>query len=81
MDAGWDRSSGASVDREFNTKEPYALAFDRFCPARRGKFFRGGGLRGPHLSNHSIEAKFYANAGAADWTFGGLYNRIPGTAP
>jgi hypothetical protein len=28
-----------------------------------------------NLSNHSIEAKFYANAGAADWTFGGLYNR------
>ena len=28
-----------------------------------------------NLSNHMIEAKFYANAGAADWTFGGLYNR------
>ena len=28
-----------------------------------------------NLSNHSIEAKFYANAGAADWTFGALYNR------
>ena len=28
-----------------------------------------------NLSSHSIEAKFYANAGAADWTFGGLYNR------
>ena len=28
-----------------------------------------------NLSNHTIEAKFYANAGAADWTFGGLYNR------
>jgi hypothetical protein len=28
-----------------------------------------------NLSNHSIEAKYYANAGAADWTFGGLYNR------
>ena len=28
-----------------------------------------------NLSNHTIEAKFYANAGAADWTFGALYNR------
>jgi hypothetical protein len=28
-----------------------------------------------NLSNDTIEAKFYANAGAADWTFGGLYNR------
>ena len=28
-----------------------------------------------NLSNNTIEAKFYANAGAADWTFGGLYNR------
>src|SRR5258708_12347767 len=28
-----------------------------------------------NLSNHSIEAKFYANAGAAHWTFAGLYNR------
>ncbi len=28
-----------------------------------------------NLSNDTIEAKFYGNAGAADWTFGGLYNR------
>src|SRR6266853_1078130 len=28
-----------------------------------------------NLSNDTIEGKFYANAGAADWTFGGLYNR------
>jgi hypothetical protein len=28
-----------------------------------------------NLSNDTIEAKFYANAGAADWVFGGLYNR------
>ena len=28
-----------------------------------------------NLSNGTIEAKYYANAGAADWTFGGLYNR------
>jgi hypothetical protein len=28
-----------------------------------------------NLSNHTIEAKYYSNAGAADWTFGGLYNR------
>jgi hypothetical protein len=28
-----------------------------------------------NLSSDTIEAKFYANAGAADWTFGGLYNR------
>jgi YfaZ precursor len=28
-----------------------------------------------NLSNTTVEAKFYANAGAADWTFGGLYNR------
>ena len=28
-----------------------------------------------NLSNHTIEGKFYANAGAADWTVGGLYNR------
>ncbi|TMH43101.1 MAG: hypothetical protein E6H49_08125 [Betaproteobacteria bacterium] len=28
-----------------------------------------------NLSNGTIEGKFYANAGAADWTFGGLYNR------
>ena len=28
-----------------------------------------------NLSNGTIEAKYYGNAGAADWTFGGLYNR------
>jgi hypothetical protein len=28
-----------------------------------------------NLSNDTIEGKFYANAGAADWTFGALYNR------
>jgi len=28
-----------------------------------------------NLSNDTIEAKYYGNAGAADWTFGGLYNR------
>jgi len=28
-----------------------------------------------NLSNKTIEGKFYANAGLADWTFGGLYNR------
>jgi YfaZ precursor len=28
-----------------------------------------------NLSNETIEAKFYANAGLADWTFGALYNR------
>jgi hypothetical protein len=28
-----------------------------------------------NLSNTTVEAKFYANAGGADWTFGGLYNR------
>ncbi len=28
-----------------------------------------------NLSNDAIEGKFYANAGAADWTFGALYNR------
>jgi len=28
-----------------------------------------------NLSNDTIEGKFYGNAGAADWTFGGLYNR------
>ena len=28
-----------------------------------------------NLSNDTIEGKFYANAGAADWTFGGMYNR------
>ena len=28
-----------------------------------------------NLSNDTIEGKFYGNAGAADWTFGALYNR------
>jgi len=28
-----------------------------------------------NLSNRTIEGKFYANAGLADWTFGALYNR------
>jgi hypothetical protein len=28
-----------------------------------------------NLSNKTIEGKFYANAGLADWTFGALYNR------
>jgi len=28
-----------------------------------------------NLSNKTIEGKFYANAGLADWTFGVLYNR------
>jgi hypothetical protein len=28
-----------------------------------------------NLSNDTIEAKYYGNAGAADWTFGALYNR------
>ena len=28
-----------------------------------------------NLSNDTIEGKFYGNVGAADWTFGALYNR------
>jgi hypothetical protein len=31
-----------------------------------------------NLSNKTIEGRFYANAGLADWTFGILYNRDQG---
>ncbi len=46
-----------------------------FALLAAASFSAAAGSLDLNLSNHSIEAKFYANAGAADWTFGALYNR------
>jgi hypothetical protein len=46
-----------------------------FALLAAASFSAAAGSMDLNLSNHTIEAKFYANAGAADWTFGGLYNR------
>src|SRR5258708_13607387 len=46
-----------------------------FALLAAASFSAAAGSVDVNLSNHTIEGKFYANAGAADWTFGGLYNR------
>ena len=46
-----------------------------FAVLAAASFSAAAGSVDINLSNDTLEAKFYANAGAADWTFGGLYNR------
>jgi hypothetical protein len=46
-----------------------------FALLAAASFSAAAGSVDVNLSNDTIEAKYYANAGAADWTFGGLYNR------
>jgi len=46
-----------------------------FALLAAASFSAAAGSIDVNLSNDTIEAKFYANAGAADWVFGGLYNR------
>lgn len=46
-----------------------------FALLAAASFSAAAGSVDVNLSNDTVEAKFYANAGAADWTFGGLYNR------
>jgi hypothetical protein len=46
-----------------------------FALLAAASFSAAAGSVDVNLSNGTIEAKYYANAGAADWTFGGLYNR------
>ena len=46
-----------------------------FALLAAASFSAAAGSVDVNLSNDTIEGKFYANAGAADWTFGGLYNR------
>jgi len=46
-----------------------------FALLAAASFSAAAGSVDVNLSNDTIEAKFYANAGAADWVFGGLYNR------
>ena len=51
------------------------LRFFVFVLLAAASFSAAAGSVDVNLSNTTVEAKFYANAGAADWTFGGLYNR------
>jgi hypothetical protein len=46
-----------------------------FALLAAASFSAAAGSVDVNVSNGTIEAKYYANAGAADWTFGGLYNR------
>jgi hypothetical protein len=46
-----------------------------FALLAAASFSAAAGSVDVNLSNDTIEAKYYANAGAADWTFGALYNR------
>jgi hypothetical protein len=46
-----------------------------FALLAAASFSAAAGSVDVNLSNDTIEAKYYGNAGAADWTFGGLYNR------
>jgi hypothetical protein len=46
-----------------------------FALLAAASFSAAAGSVDVNLSNDTIEAKFYSNAGAADWTFGALYNR------
>ena len=51
------------------------LRFFVFALLAAASFSAAAGSVDVNLSNDTIEGKFYGNAGAADWTFGGLYNR------
>jgi len=52
-----------------------SLRLTAFALLAAASFSAAAGSVDLNLSNDTIEAKYYGNAGAADWTFGGLYNR------
>ena len=52
-----------------------SLRLIAFALLAAASFSAAAGSVDLNLSNDTIEAKYYGNAGAADWTFGGLYNR------
>jgi len=51
------------------------MRFIAFAVLAFASITAAAGTADVNLSNKTIEGKYYANAGLADWTFGALYNR------